>query len=73
MVDEVGTIPPGPASLTSGIKILISDALYRREFFLETIPINVIFLFLFANCIMFFNSIDSPLLLIKIKISFELI
>ena len=46
MVDEVGTIPPGPASLTSGIKILISDARYKREFFFETTPINVIFLFL---------------------------
>ena len=73
IVEEVGTILPGPASLTSGVKILISDALYRREFFFETIPIKVIFLFLFANCMIFFNSIDSPLLLIKTKISFELI
>ena len=27
IVEEVGTIPPGPASFTSGVKILISDAL----------------------------------------------
>ena len=27
IVDEVGTIPPGPASFTSGINIFTSDAL----------------------------------------------
>ena len=37
VVLEVGTIPR-PASITSGIKILISEPLYRIDFF-ETIPI----------------------------------
>ena len=46
VVLEVGTIPP--ASITFGIKSLISDALYNIESFLETIPIRSI-LFLFAN------------------------
>ena len=73
IVDEVGTIFPGPASLTSGKSIFISEALYSKEFFFETIPIRVIFLFLFAYCIIFFNSEDSPLLLINIRTSFELI
>ena len=27
IVEDVGTIPPGPASFTSGVKILMSDAL----------------------------------------------
>ena len=61
IVEEVGTIFPGPASFTSGVKILISDALYRREFFWKLFQLTYIFLFLFANCIMFFNSIDSPI------------
>ena len=73
IVDDVGTIFPGPASLTSGNKIFISEFLYSNEFFFETIPIKIIFLFLFAYCIIFFNSADSPLLLIKIKTSLELI
>ena len=64
---------PGPASFTSGNKTLISEFLYSKEFFLETIPIKVIFLFLLACCIIFFNSADSPLLLIRIRTSLELI
>ena len=46
VVLEVGTIPP--ASITFGVRSLISEALYKIESFLETIPINKI-LFLFAN------------------------
>ena len=64
----VGTIS-NPASLTSGINSFISDALYKIEFFFETIPIKVI-LFLFAYCITGLSSYVSPELLIKIKISF---
>ena len=64
----VGTIS-NPASLTSGINNFISDALYKIEFFFETIPIKVI-LFLFAYWITGFSSSVSPELLIKIKISF---
>ena len=51
------------ASFTSGIKSFMSDALYKRESFFETIEISNI-LFLFANCIMFFSSDVSPELLI---------
>ena len=47
IIELLGTIPSGPASLTSGIKSLMSEALYKSEFFLETIPIKTI-LFLFA-------------------------
>ena len=68
IVLEVGTIDK-PASLTSGISNLISDALYNTEFFLETIPINII-LFLFAYWIIGFNSSVLPELLIKISTSF---
>ena len=46
IVLDVGTIPR-PASVTSGISNLMSDALYRIELRLDIIPINLI-LFLFA-------------------------
>ena len=72
IVDDVGTILPGPASLASGNKNFISEFCKVMNFF-ETIPIKVIFLFLLACCIIFFNSADSPLLLIKIRTSCELI
>ena len=45
VVLEVGT--KSPDSFTSGTKSFISDALYRIESFLDTIPISKI-LFLFA-------------------------
>ena len=54
----VGTIP-SPASWTSGIYNFISEALYNKEFFFETIPINTI-LFLFAYLMIFFNSSEFP-------------
>ena len=44
---SLGDIAPGPASLTSLIKIFISEALYKKEFFFAVIPIRVI-LFLLA-------------------------
>ena len=68
VVLAVGTIP-NPASLTLGIKILISDALCSNDFFLATIPIKKI-LFRLAYCMIFFSSRLSPELLINIKISF---
>ena len=68
VVLEVGTMPR-PASTTSGIKILISEPLYRIEFFLETIPMSVI-LFKFTYLIIFFNSVEDPELLIKMTTSF---
>ena len=58
VVLEVGTIPR-PASITSGIKILISEPLYKIEFFFETIPMRVI-LFKFTYLIIFFNSAKTP-------------
>ena len=42
IVDDVGTIFPGPASFTSGIRSRMSEALYNKEFFFETIPIKKI-------------------------------
>ena len=57
-VEEVGTMPY-PDSFTSGIYSLIFEALYKVEFFLETIPIKII-LFLFAYWIIFFSSFVSP-------------
>ena len=48
IVEDVGTILPGPASLTSGNKIFISEFLYSNEFFFDIIPIKIIFLFLLA-------------------------
>ena len=64
---DVGTTTP--ASITLGIRSLISEALYNIESFFETIEINNI-LFLLAYCIMFLSSLVSPELLINIKISF---
>ena len=64
---DVGTIPPD--SLTWGIRSLISDALYNKDSFFDTIPINNI-LFLFAYCMIFFNSSVCPELLMRTKISF---
>ena len=46
VVLAVGTIPS--ASITFGIKSFISEALYRIEFFFDTMPISKI-LFLLAN------------------------
>ena len=71
LVLDVGTIPK-PDSFTSGKRILISEALYKIEFFFETIPISLI-LFRFANLIIGTNSSDLPELLIRIKISFFVI
>ena len=71
IVDDEGTIFPGPASTTFGISKFMSADLYRIEFFLETIPIKIIFLFLFTYCIIFFSSTLSPLKLISINISLE--
>ena len=42
VVEEVGTKPPSPASLTSGRTILISLALRSRLFFFEATPIKEI-------------------------------
>ena len=55
---EVGTTPR-PDSLTSGNKILMSEPLYKKEFFLDTIPISFI-LFLLANLIIGIISSDLP-------------
>ena len=46
VVDDVGTILPGPASLTDGNKNFKSEFLYNSESFLEVMPISFIFLFL---------------------------
>ena len=59
---------PSPASLTSGIKILIFEALYKIEFFFEVIPINVIFCF-FEYEIIGLSSEEFPELLISTKTS----
>ena len=45
VVDEVGTIFSGPASLIFGIKKAVSEFLYSIESFFDVIPINFIFLF----------------------------
>ena len=45
VVLDVGTIPPD--SSTWGMRSLMSAALYKIEFFFDTIPIKII-LFLFA-------------------------
>ena len=58
IVLAVGTMPK-PASVTSGIDSLISEALYNSEFFFDTIPINVT-LFLLAYLIIFFSSSEAP-------------
>ena len=68
VVLDVGTIPK-PASFTFGINIPISELLNSNEFFFEVMPINLT-LFLLQKFIIFFNSIVSPELLIKINKSF---
>ena len=69
-VEDVGTIFSGPASFIIGMWNPKSEFLYNTESFFEVTPINLIFLFLDAYWIIFFNSSLSPLLLIKITISF---
>ena len=44
IVDEVGTIFPGPASITFGVRILISEFLYKIESFFDVMQIKVIFI-----------------------------
>ena len=73
IVEDVGTIFPGPASFTLGTKILTSEFLYKTDLLFDVIPISLIFLFLEQYWIIFYNSLDDPLKLIKITISFELI